>query len=95
MKVNKREDRQMVTINDTRIRADEFAFDGCHKIYIVTDQKSRDELESYGYEFLPISELQGAWDISCGLRFINEANLNAAYVPQGWDDDNREPRISV
>lgn len=75
-------DRQMVAINGTKIWADEFAWDDCHKIYIVTDQKSRDQLEGYGYDFHPISELVNAWNHSCSLRFISDASLGCIYVSQ-------------
>ena len=75
----------MVTINTSRVWADEFAWDGCHKIYIVTDQASRDELDGYGYNFFPIDELKETWDESCGLRFISDASLNQDYIPQSYD----------
>ena len=75
-------ERQIVQINDILIWADEFAWDGCHKIYIVTDQQGRDDLEGYGYNFFPIDELRECWDLSCSLRFISSANLDATYVPQ-------------
>lgn len=73
---------QAVRINDIEVRADEFAWDHCHKLYVVTDQESRDLLEGYGYDFYPVSKLQWAWDRSCGLRFISSANLEETYVPQ-------------
>ena len=74
-----------VQINDTVIFADEFAWDGCHKIYVVTDQESRDELEGYGYDFYPIDELKEVWDLSCNLRFISDASLSASYIPQCYE----------
>lgn len=74
-----------ITINGTTTDAIEFAWDGCHKIYVVTDSKGRDELTEYGYDFYPIAELQDAWDQSCGLRFISSANLDISFVPQFED----------
>ena len=79
----------MIGINDTRIQADEFAWDGCHKLYIVTDQDSRDELEGYGYKFFPIAELKECWDLSCALKFISDASLSQSYIPQDYEGDVR------
>lgn len=87
-------DRQMVVVNGTRIWTDEFAWDGCHKIYIVTDQESRDQLEGYGYDFFPIDELQDAWAHSCSLRFISDASLSVDYVSQ-FEDENGPITISI
>lgn len=78
-------DRQLVTINGVQIWADEFAWDTCHKIYIVTDQESRDQLEGYGYEFFPIDLLEECWEGSCNLRFISDASLSCNYVSQFED----------
>jgi hypothetical protein len=78
----------MLRINGTEIEADEFAWDGCHKLYVVTDQHSRDELESYGYDFYPVAELPRAWELSCWLRFIQNADLTHQYVGQGDDEDH-------
>jgi hypothetical protein len=85
MKVKDVMSRQTVTINDTRIWADEFAWDGCHKLYIVTDQQARDDLEGYGYDFFPIAELKECWDASCGLRFISDASLSCNYISQAHE----------
>ena len=92
-RVRPHQERAIVEINDVRIWADEFAWDTCHKIYIITDQESRDELVGYGYDIFPITELEQAWDASCGLRFISEANLNATYVTQDMADS--EPEFTV
>jgi len=89
MKVREHQKRQTVEINDTRIWADEFAWDGCHKLYIVTDQESRDQLEGYGYDFFPINELKECWDSSCGLRFISDASLNCNYISQSHEGEVR------
>lgn len=86
MIVQEREKRKVVYINGTKVRADEFAWEGCHKIYVVTDQASRDQLVEYGYTFYPIAELQEVWDSSCGLRFISDASLNQEYVEQGYGE---------
>lgn len=86
-----------VTINDQTIEADEFAWDGCHKIYVATTEEGRDELASYGfYDFLPVEELQRAYDESCPLRFISSADLKDSYIPQFFEDETGESvRVTV
>ena len=37
-------------INGIEITAKEFAYDGCHKIYLIESQEQRDEADSYGYK---------------------------------------------
>jgi len=88
-KVRPLQEREMVRINDTLIRSDEFAWDGCHKLYVVTDQEARDQLEGYGYDFFPIDELKDCWDRSCGLRFISDASLSCDYVSQSFEGTTR------
>lgn len=57
-------------INGIEITAKEFAYDGCHKIYLIESQEERDEAESYGYKIYPINEIADKFDNSCSLRFI-------------------------
>lgn len=74
--------------------ATEFAWDGCHKIYLL-DNGDADKNGKYGYmlskngeagyKVLPVSELQRAWDQSCPLRFINNWALDKNYVPQCYE----------
>lgn len=70
-------------VNGKEIVGERFAYDGCHKIYVVENDEEAMEAASYGYELLPLRKLQGIWDISCELRFISPWNLNKEkYVKQ-------------
>jgi len=60
----------MITINGKPISAKEFAFDNCHKIYLVNTKEDKAQLKEYGYDFFPIEDIKDAYEGSCGLRFI-------------------------
>lgn len=66
-----------------------FAFDGCHKIYILENDKDLQEAIGYEYEIRPVRKLLEAWNTSCGLRFIDRWNMDkfVSYIPQGFEDD--------
>jgi len=68
-------------INGIEITAKEFAYDGCHKIYLIESQEERDEADSYGYKIYPINEIADKFDNSCSLRFIDTWSLDSI-VPQ-------------
>lgn len=59
-----------------------FAYDGCHKIYILEDDADVKEAKSYGYEIKKMSELIDTWEKSCPLRFIDNWKLDIGYVEQ-------------
>jgi hypothetical protein len=87
-----------LTINGVYIPATEFAYDGCHKIYLINTLQERAKMVAFGYgedegdsAILPIAELPRIWDESCGLKFISAADLNTQYVAQ-FDP---EPTITV
>ena len=73
-----------ITINGQTSPATEFAWDGCHKIYLL-DNGDADKNGKAGYKVLPVSELQRVWDQSCPLRFINNWALDKNYVPQCYE----------
>jgi hypothetical protein len=67
---------KLIKINDVEIDENitEFAFDGCHKIYLITSENGKQDLKSVGWEdsdFLPMEKLEETFYNSCGLRFIN------------------------
>ena len=68
-------------INGKLIEATEFAYDGCHKIYLITTPTGREEILADGYEeFHPIAELPQVWEQSCCLRFISPADLEGPNI---------------
>ena len=62
-------------INGYKVTQKHFAYDGCHKIYLLKDKRQVAKAESHGYEIHPIELLQDKWDESCGLRFISTWDL--------------------
>lgn len=50
---------------------DKFAYDGCHKIYLIDSQEALVDAIDSGYDIMPVDNLQSVWDSSCQLRFIN------------------------
>lgn len=72
-------------INDREVVGDKFAYDGCHKIYLLEDQTDVDEARRTGYTICQISELEELWEGSCSLRFISNWALTVHYVAQFED----------
>ena len=69
-------------INGNNVDAEQFAFDGCHKIYLLEDEDDVQDALNYGYKVLDIDELVDTWAITCPLRFIENWKLTKTYVPQ-------------
>ena len=72
-------------INDQKITAKTFAYDGCHKIYLLENDEQVCEAKALGYNTLPIAEIEQAYEDSCGLRFIQYWSLDRECVPQFED----------
>jgi len=74
---------EQMTINGIKIDAKEFAWDGCHKIYLLESNEDRYQAIKTGYEkIFPISKLEYIYQISCPLRFIRTWGLESV-VDQG------------
>jgi hypothetical protein len=77
-------------INGQRIEATQFAWDGCHKIYLIDSPASRAEIKGCGYndeDIYSISLLPQIWKDSCGLRFISWADLRRPEVVSQCDPE--------
>lgn len=61
-------------INGIEIVATKFAYDGCHKIYLIETPQAEKEAKKNGYQFYSIKDLIEAFVYSCSLRFINVWN---------------------
>lgn len=72
-------------INDTKVYGTEFAYDDCHKIYVIEDEEDKKESLQYGYKIYPISDIEEAFKNSCPLRLISNWKLNKRYVEQFKD----------
>ena len=73
-------------INGKTVTGDRFAFDGCHKIYII-DTPEEAEARRYGYEIYPIEDIEQTYEDSCNLKFISSWNDDdfVSYVRQSED----------
>jgi hypothetical protein len=71
-----------MTINGIEITATSFAYDGCHKIYLIESDADLQKALRYDYDILPISELPQTYRGSCGLEFISNMSLTKNYVEQ-------------
>lgn len=69
-------------INNQETEAKKFAYDGCHKIYLIEDEADEKTAMEYEYKFFPIEELQKTYENSCSLRFISNWKLSKQYVKQ-------------
>jgi hypothetical protein len=69
-------------INNVEVVGNKFAYDGCHKIYIIEDEQDEQKAIDCGYEILDISKLVNTYKYSCELRFIHNWKLTKTYVAQ-------------
>jgi hypothetical protein len=70
-------------INGKEIVAKSFAYDGCHKIYLLDNEEEWEDALSNDYDIYPISKLKEKFERSCSLRFISPWNLDKPnYVNQ-------------
>lgn len=69
-------------INGIEINSELFAYDTCHKIYIIEDEDDKEQAIEYGYEILNTRVLEETYNNSCDLKFISNWKLNIQYVKQ-------------
>lgn len=69
-------------INGWETTAKAFAYDGCHKIYLLERDSDWKVASSDGYTILPIEKLPETFDGSCDLRFISNWALTKRFVRQ-------------
>lgn len=63
-------------LNELDVTAKFFAYDGCHKIYLLESKSEITEARKLGYNIYPIGCLEDTYENSCGLRFV-----------EGWKPD--------
>jgi hypothetical protein len=64
-----------MTINGHKITAKKFAWDTCHKIYLINTKEDKKTFLEYEYELFPIGGLEDAYKNSCPLKFIQNGDL--------------------
>lgn len=69
-------------VNGKEITAKYFAYDGCHKIYILENDQNILEAKEYNYSILNIDKLHECYLNSCELRFISNWDLTIDYAEQ-------------
>jgi len=72
-------------INNKEVIGDKFAYDGCHKIYVIEDEKDREDAEEYDYQIFDLKDIQNVYENSCELKFISNWKLDKRYVNQFED----------
>ena len=74
----------MLKINGVEVKNNgAYAFDNCHKFYILENDNDKFKALEYGYEIYPVEHLVTDLKHSCPLRFINSFNLENTYLEQG------------
>jgi hypothetical protein len=74
-----------MTINGKNVTAKSFAYDGCHKIYLIANKDEEMDAISEDYDIFPISKLQEKFEKSCSLRFISNWNLSKKDVAKQFE----------
>ena len=69
-------------INGKEIKYKEFAYDGCHKIYLIDTPEEKAEAIEWGYEIKPIEELEFIYNNSCEFKFIYDWSTTETYAEQ-------------
>lgn len=69
-------------INNLEVKAKQFAYDDCHKIYIIEDDEDLLDAKRANYTILPIEKIEETYKNSCELRFIYNWNLDKTYARQ-------------
>lgn len=72
-------------INAQTTNAEYFAYDDCHKIYLLEDTQDFNEAVEIGYTICPVNKIVDIFYASCPLRFINNWKLTKTFVEQGED----------
>ncbi|MFA5772753.1 MAG: hypothetical protein WC974_08505 [Thermoplasmata archaeon] len=70
-------------INGLKVVGDCFAYDGCHKIYVLESEKEKVEAANMGYSILSLTAIKKVYRASCRLKFINNWSLTTTYAEQG------------
>lgn len=73
----------MLKINGVEVKNNgAYAFDNCHKFYILENDNDKFKALEYGYEIYPVEHLVTDLKHSCPLRFINSFDLTKTYLEQ-------------
>lgn len=85
----------MLKINGTQTNAEQFFFDGCHKIYLLEGSAQEQEEQKQRFykrgwnenDLLHIENLHDVWKESCPFRFIQSAKEgHETFIPQCFQE---------
>ena len=62
-----------------------FAYDGCHKIYVLANEAEEKEADDCGYQIHPMPEIKDTYDGSCSLKFISFWNLDKQTIVRQFE----------
>ena len=79
-----------VKINDKIVKGDALAYDGCHKIYILQDEKDKTDAKEYGYTIYGLDMIKEIYEESCPLRFIENWKLDGTCYAKQYESANIE-----
>ena len=79
-------------VNNNKVNGNTFVYDGCHKLYVISDDEDRAKAREYGYIVdgstedseieHDIAVLEEYYYNSCPLRFIDHFNFKTPILPQ-------------
>ena len=72
----------ILEINGRTVFGNTFAYDGCHKIYILEDTEDTKQAIKNGYKICLIETIEDVYNNSCSLKFINNWKLTEVYAEQ-------------
>lgn len=72
----------ILEINGKTVIGNTFAYDGCHKIYILEDTGDTKEAIKNGYKICLIETIEDVYNNSCHLKFIHNWKLDTTYAKQ-------------
>ena len=67
-------------INNVEIKDKYFAFDTCHKIYILSNQDEMYQAIKLGYEIKETKDIVNTYNKSCSLKFIDFWNVEKKHI---------------
>lgn len=76
------ESELILEINGRTVIGNAFAYDRCHKIYILEDVEDYKNAIKLGYKICLLRTIEEIYNNSCSLRFISNWKLTEKYVGQ-------------
>ena len=72
---------------------DRFAYDGCHKIYVIKNDEEAKEAAEMGYYIFPIEMIEKTFEDSCSLKFISSFDLEHTFITQFQFSEDEDEEV--